>query len=174
MFFLRKDIIGYQLKDAAIYWLAVPVAVMGSGRTIDLLFALPELPGHGVLSAAAVVLLTGGLALIRQAMSDLALHGRGTANPRRPPKTLVRSGVYSLCRHPMFLGYDLAALGIILFCRSCGMLLVGCPALIIFQTLFLRREERYLARRFQQDFPAYQLRVPFLIPRISSCWRKTK
>lgn len=174
MFFLRKDIIGYQLRDAAIYWLAVPVAVMASGRAIDLLFALPTLSGHGAVSAGAAVLLAGGLALIRQAMNDLALHGRGTVNQRRPPKALVRSGVYSLCRHPMFLGYDLAGLGIILFCRSCGMLLVGYPALIIIQTLFLRREERYLARRFQQDFTAYQRHVPFLIPRISSCWRKTK
>lgn len=174
MFFLRKDIFRYQLRDAAIYWLAVPVAVMASGRTIDLFFALPALSGHGAVSAVAAVLLAGGLALIRQAMSDLALHGRGTASPRRPSKTLVGLGAYSRCRHPMFLGYDLAAFGIILFCRSWGMLLVSYPAMIIIQTIFLRREERYLARRFGRDFPAYQLRVPFLIPRISSCWRKTK
>ena len=64
----------------------------------------------------------------------------------------------------MFLGYDCAALAVVLLCRSPAMLLVSYPAMIVWQVLFLRREERVLVKRFRDEYPMYKRRVPFLWP----------
>jgi protein-S-isoprenylcysteine O-methyltransferase Ste14 len=66
----------------------------------------------------------------------------------------------------MFFGYDLAAWGVGLLLASCGMLLVSLPVMLLWQLLFLRSEERLLAKRFPASWPEYRQRVPLLLPRL--------
>ena len=73
-------------------------------------------------------------------------------------------GSYGLCRHPMFFGYDLAALGVVLLFRSWGMLLFAYPVFILMEYRFLRDEEKKLEKRFGEQFAAYRKRVPLLFP----------
>lgn len=157
------DIRKYQLQDAALYWLVIPTAVIASGKAVDFLFGLPVLPPPPYLTAITLILLLAGLLLVWRSTRDLA-HAGGTPNPRRPPKKIVISSTYSLCRHPMFLGYDLCALAVVLFFRSPGMLLVSFPVFILLQVLFLRREEQVLLRKFKKPYADYADRTPFLLP----------
>jgi protein-S-isoprenylcysteine O-methyltransferase Ste14 len=159
----------HQLHDALVYWLYIPGLVMGGGWLLDRLAALPAIPRSGWLMAVALLLLASGIILIQKATSDLANFGGGTPNPKAPAQSLVTEGCYSLCRHPMFLGYDLASLGVVLLCRSWGMTAVTWPVMILLQVRFLLGEERILARRFGADWEAYRRRVPFLIPRPCRC-----
>jgi len=147
----RKEIIRYQLRDAAIYWLFLPGCVLATGQMFDHLFHWSGFGLTPYLMVASLVLIIVGSAL-------------GTANPRRPPVTLVKNGVYAICRHPMFFGYDLAALGVVLLSHSLATLWISFPGFILGQILFLRKEERYLARRYKDAFAAYQQEVPFLLP----------
>ncbi|MDA8165532.1 MAG: methyltransferase [Desulfobacteraceae bacterium] len=78
-----------------------------------------------MLTIGAGGLAGAGLLLIRRAMRDLEALGQGTPNPARPPRRLVTAGSYRWCRHPMFLGYDLAALGVVVLCRSLGALAIS-------------------------------------------------
>lgn len=160
----RHDIWQHQLRDALVYWLYIPGAVILSGLLLDLLGGFPSLPGGKSLVVGGIALITTGMFIIWQATMDLKRFGEGTPNPRRPPKVLVTAGSYRFCRHPMFLGYDCAALGVVLLFGSLAMLLVSYPIFICLQVCFLRKEERYLAHRFQQRFATYQQQVPFLIP----------
>lgn len=153
----------YQLRDAALYWLAIPTAVIASGKAVDFLFGLPVLSRPTFLTALTLILLLAGLVLVRLSMGDLAGAG-GTPNPRRPPKKIVTSRTYSLCRHPMFLGYDLCAFAVVLFFCSPGMLLVSFPVFILLQVRFLRREEQILMRKFKKAYADYADRTPFLLP----------
>jgi protein-S-isoprenylcysteine O-methyltransferase Ste14 len=154
----------HQLKDTLVYWLYIPTAVIGGGWLLDLLGSLPPLPPSPVLTAAAFALLGLGVLLIQLATRDLAHHGGGTPNPKAPTARLVTEGSYALCRHPMFLGYDLASLGVVLLCRSRGMLAVAWPIMVLLQLRFLRREERILARRFGSGWETYRRRTPLLLP----------
>jgi protein-S-isoprenylcysteine O-methyltransferase Ste14 len=155
----------YQLQDALIYWLYIPGAVVGGGWLLDRLAALPAIPRSPGLMAAALLLLVSGIVLIQKSTRDLTRFGGGTPNPKAPAKRLVTDGTYSLCRHPMFLGYGLASLGVVFLCRSWGMTAVTWPVMILLQVRFLLGEERILARRFGPDWESYRRRVPFLIPR---------
>jgi protein-S-isoprenylcysteine O-methyltransferase Ste14 len=152
-------------RDALVYWLWLPAAVLLAGRGVDRLLRLPPLPAREWLAALATALLLSGCIWIWRAERDLKRLGGGTPNPRFPARRLVTAGSYGWCRHPMFFGYDLAALGVVLLCRSLGMLLVAFPVFIALQVLVLRKEERILEKRFGAEFVAYRQRVPLLLPR---------
>lgn len=156
-------ILKFQLRDAAFYWIAIPAAVIVSGKAADFLFGLPLFSLPPFLAALAIILLPAGFILIWLSMQDLANAG-GTPNPRRPPKKMATSRSYSVCRHPMFLGYDLCALSVILFWGSTGMLVVSFPLFLLLQVWFLRREEKILLCKFKQAYADYVSRTPFLLP----------
>ncbi len=155
-----------RLKAALFYWLVVPGLVVGGGLLLDRLFGWRPWPWSLAILIAAVLLVTGGSLLVQRATADFAFYGRGTPAPQDPPKRLVTGGVYAWCRHPMWLGYDLAALGVILLWRSPAMLLICYPLFLLLQLRFLLlREEPRLVRRFGTDYQRYRRRVPLLFPR---------
>jgi protein-S-isoprenylcysteine O-methyltransferase Ste14 len=154
----------YQIQDALVYWVYIPAAVLGGGWLLDRLASLPPLPPSRALTVAAWVLIGLGVIIIQLATRDLARYGDGTPNPKAPALRLVTQGSYALCRHPMFLGYDLASLGVVLLCRSWGMLSLSWPVMVLFQIRFLRSEELVLARRFGDQWEAYRRRVSLLLP----------
>jgi len=165
MTLLHDRILRAQIKDGLRYWVSIPAAVIFGGMFADLLFELPAMPKHVTFSLVSLILIISGAGLIQKATNDLAFYGEGTPNPLRPPKRLVVDGSYGLCRHPMFFGYDLAALGVVLLFRSWGMLLIAYPVFILMEYRFLRAEERKLEKRFGEQFAAYRKCVPFLFPR---------
>ena len=164
MTFLHDRLLRAQIKDGLYYWGYIPAAVIVGGMTADLLFELPSMPKHAALSLVSLILIISGAGLIQKATRDLASYGEGTPNPLRPPKRLVMEGSYGLCRHPMFFGYDLAALGVVLLFRSWGMLFFAYPVFILMEYRFLRDEERKLEKRFGEQFAAYRKHVPLLFP----------
>lgn len=157
-------ILKYQLKDTLLYWIYIPAAVIGGGILVDLALGLSRFGRHTIISALAALLLVAGAAMIFRSMRDLEVLGHGTVNPKSPPKRLVTSGSYALCRHPMFLGYDLAALGVLLLIGSPGTLFAAYPVMILLEWRFLRREEQKLERRFGDQYRSYRDRTPFLLP----------
>jgi len=164
MFEFRRDILLYQLKDAFLYWIVIPFVIIITGKYVDRLFYFSALYQKKLFLWPASVFFACGLVLIYMSTRDLRVHGHGTPNKRRPAKSLVTHGTYSICRHPMFLGYDLVSLAIVLFLNSKGMLLVSYPVFICFQVFFLLQEEQLLAKKFRTTFPEYKRSVPFLIP----------
>ncbi|MBI5634393.1 MAG: isoprenylcysteine carboxylmethyltransferase family protein [Nitrospirae bacterium] len=155
-----------QIKDGFNYWVFIPAAVIVGGLAADRIFGLPSFSQHMMIIASAALLIIIGAAFIQGSTKDLAVYGDGTPNPLRPPKRLVVEGRYRLCRHPMFFGYDLAALGVVMLFRSWGMLLVSYPLFIFLECRFLGGEEQKLEKRFGRTFNEYRKRTSFLIPLI--------
>lgn len=152
---------------AFVYWVAVPGAVLGTGWGTDRLLGLSTMPGRGLRLGAGSALVLVGVALVTWATNDLSRRGHGTPNPLEPPRTLVTSGAYRLCRHPMFLGYDVAAAGVVLAVGAWGSLVVAYPLFLALQVRFLRREEERLVSRFGAAYRAYRGETPLLLPRFS-------
>jgi len=159
----RQAVRRARLRAAILYWLIIPAAVIGSGLLLDRW--LPFWKAGGWPQLAAGLLVVAGCALVQKATADLFHYGKGTPAPQDPARRLVTAGSYAWCRHPMFLGYDLAAWGVGLLLASPGMLLVSLPVMLLWQWFYLRREERLLAKRFPDSWPEYRQRVPLLLPR---------
>lgn len=151
-------------RAALLYWLLIPAATIGCGLLFDQV--LPPWQGHGWMMTAGLLLVGVGVALVQKATVDLARDGDGTPAPQAPARRLVISGSYAWCRHPMSLGYDLAAWGVGLVLASPGMLLISLPVMLALQIRFLLREEKLLERRFPKAWQDYRARVPLLVPRL--------
>lgn len=78
--------------------------------------------------------------------------------------SLISTGIYGYCRHPMTLGYILLTPGLGLIFDFVPLLLntlIATP----FMIAFLFYEELELLQRFDFTYTKYRKRVPFLIPR---------
>ena len=160
----QQKIFLLRCQSALFYWLWLPGVVIGSGLALDAWLDLGRWP-HGILAiSAALLVLATGLALIAWSERDLKHLGQGTPSPAQPTRQLVTSGSFHLCRHPMFLGYNLAGLAVIFLTGSPAMLTVSFPMMLLWQVPFLRKEEKILARRFSAEYVDYQAKTPFLIP----------
>ena len=78
---------------------------------------------------------------------------------------LVEAGPYARCRHPLYFGSLVAALGLGLSTRSLVLAIAVPLSMAALAGLAMRREERLLAGRFGSQWQDYRHRVPALWPR---------
>jgi protein-S-isoprenylcysteine O-methyltransferase Ste14 len=86
------------------------------------------------------------------------------AETHRTEKIVTR-GVYSLVRHPQYLGGLLAHVGIS-FLASAWYSLLSSPLMILLILLISWKEEKELIREFGEEYEDYREKVPMLVPRL--------
>ena len=77
---------------------------------------------------------------------------------------IVTAGVYSVVRHPQYLGGLLAHVGVS-FLLSAWYSLIVTPLMVVLVYLISKKEEEELIREFGKEYKDYQKKVPGLIPR---------
>ncbi|HEX8947988.1 MAG TPA: isoprenylcysteine carboxylmethyltransferase family protein, partial [Dissulfurispiraceae bacterium] len=77
---------------------------------------------------------------------------------------LITAGPYKIVRHPMYLGFALAAAGALLLYRTWAVVFMAVHGLVFI--VRARREEEALAARFGEDWRQYCRRVPAILPRL--------
>ena len=123
---------------------------------------------HFFLPLASIVAyplnLIGGLPLLAGAilniLADNALKAANTTvKPFQASNALLTSGVYRLCRHPMYLGMVLILLGLALFMGSLSPFLAIVLFAVAMEWVFVQAEERMLAQQFGNRWLDYKQRV---------------
>jgi protein-S-isoprenylcysteine O-methyltransferase Ste14 len=112
-----------------------------------------------------LVRLPAGLALLAVAgLLSIKAHAMVFGEKRDVP-CVIRTGVFGLVRHPMYLSELLLYLGLIVLSLS-----LAAAAVWVLAVLFLhhisRYEERLLLDRFGDDYARYRREVPMWIPRL--------
>ena len=82
---------------------------------------------------------------------------RARTNPKpwKPTTALVRNGPYRLTRNPMYVGFTCFYLGVTLWANA-ALSLAALPVVLVVMDVFvIRREERYLARKFGDSYRQY-------------------
>ncbi len=90
--------------------------------------------------------------------------GLKAAETHRTDK-IVTNGVYSLVRHPQYLGGVLSHAGIVLF-LSAWYALLSTPLVLLLNFLISWKEEIELVREFGEEYVSYQKATPMLLPRL--------
>lgn len=109
----------------------------------------PALPlAGGLLLAAGLALMLWGLVTFHRA--------RTAVLPHRPATRLVREGPYRFSRNPMYTGLTLAYLGLAFLANSGWPILLLPLVVATLLHLVIRREERYLAQAFGDEYAAYR------------------
>ena len=107
------------------------------------------------ITCAAVGVVTSGLGVMA------FRRVRTTVNPTKPAATssLVHSGVYSLTRNPMYLGFLLILCGWAIFLANPLTLLLLLVFVFYMNRFQIQPEEKALTARFGQAFLTYVTRV---------------
>jgi len=82
-------------------------------------------------------------------------------------ENIVTVGIYSIVRHPQYLGGLLAHAGIS-FLLSAGYSVLLTPLTVLLIYLISKKEEEELIKEFGKKYEAYKKKVPMLIPRLRS------
>ena len=120
------------------------------------------LPGSSVPDAVAWIV--GGVVLVAGIVLvfsfERAFHRKQTAaNPWRPTTAIATDGPYRLTRNPAYVGMALVYIGIALLSQALWVLVPLPFVLAIIDRGVIAREERYLERKFGQEYLDYKRRV---------------
>lgn len=80
------------------------------------------------------------------------------------PVRIVTTGVYSIVRHPQYLGGLLAHVGVS-FLLSASYSLLSTPLIAALIYFISRKEEDELTKEFGKEYVDYKKRVPMVLPR---------
>jgi protein-S-isoprenylcysteine O-methyltransferase Ste14 len=109
-----------------------------------------------VLGGASVI---AGLALGGATIEALKRAGTNL-DPYKPTTALVTDGIFRLSRNPAYVGATSIYIGIAMYARSLPALVLLPIVLALLDRLVVSREERYLQRRFGDDYRRYHDAVP--------------
>ena len=84
---------------------------------------------------------------------------------------LVKGGVYSHTRNPMYLGNALIAIGLLLYSGAYPAIFAGIPFFLFVYLSITAAEEHYLSGRFGDDYRAYCGRVNRFFPPVGALFR---
>ena len=109
------------------------------------------------LISGSVLMATGVVIVIVAALSFRRV--KSHLEPWKPTSTIVTSGIFSVSRNPIYLALCIANIGFGLIFNSWWVLLSPIPAAILVYLIAIRSEERYLARKFGDEYLEYKARV---------------
>ena len=81
------------------------------------------------------------------------------------PKKIVKKGVYSMVKHPQYLGGLLAHIGMSFLLSAFNSLFVT-PLIIVIVYFISKKEENELEKEFGNEYLDYSNKVPMLFPRL--------
>ena len=149
----------------------IPAAYVASSGALDAAMGFSRME-HVFLKWGGSGLFLAGATIVVRSYRLIVKEGRGytleffNVNLLPVTKRLVTRGPYSWVRHPMVSGYLLLLLGISFVTGSAAGILVVFPLTTILASLYLIFfEERALRGRFKEEFEAYRMNTPFLVPR---------
>ncbi len=118
-------------------------------------------PGSMAAIVTGIALAVAGTVFAGAGLAALGRNLTPFPRPRRDA-ALVETGIYAVVRHPIYSGLIMAAFGWGLAWRSPATLALAA-ALLVFFDVKSRREERWLAEKFD-GYADYRRRVRKLIP----------
>jgi protein-S-isoprenylcysteine O-methyltransferase Ste14 len=88
------------------------------------------------------------------------MHRAGTnISPLKPSINLVNTGPYRFSRNPLYIAMTLLYLGLTFLFNSWWGVALLIPVLVVLHFGVVRREERYLERKFGEEYLAYRSQV---------------
>jgi protein-S-isoprenylcysteine O-methyltransferase Ste14 len=139
----------------------VPLVTLVSSIVLQLLFPLhlfARLTGYVRLPIGAVLALAG-IGMI--ACGNYALRINGTnVQTSLPTRVLVEKGIYGWTRNPLYVGGCLVMFAVAFLFTLDWLPLIFPVSLLVLHFGIIKREERYLERKFGAEYLRYAARVP--------------
>ena len=133
------------------------LAGLGVGFVLEALLPSASFPTWLSWSVGTALVLAGGV--LAASFVRAFRHADTPVRPGEPARSLVTTGPYRLSRNPGYLGMALAYAGIAVLSGALWVLALLLPVLLVIDRGVIRREERHLEQRFDQEFLRYRRRT---------------
>ena len=153
-FFFRHRNWCFPALVVAIFALAIPPS-----QTFGSEAAEHVKDGLAVMLAAAGLVLRGlviGYRHVQRSGENRTIHAAA----------LFTTGLFGLCRNPLYTGNILIVAGIVLMHGNPIVIVVGTAVFTFIYAAMVEAEEQYLARRFGQAYADYRAHVPRWLPNL--------
>ncbi len=136
-----------------LYWIFLPFFAISMVNIFTT--SIPHFP-------VATILVAFGIFWSTMASAYLILDGRGSPffGKKVSPKRLVKSGPYSMSRHPIYFGYIIYTLGLTLWINLFSLWIWAIVVIVL--TFLALYEERKLSKKFS-EYKDYKKNVPFFL-----------
>ena len=123
-------------------------------------FSLPQIRGifRQILIPVGIVILIVGIGIIVLARTEFAHYDQPT-DPGHPTSKVVKTGVFTISRNPLYLGSVFVFLGIALIFNLLWTIITLLISIIISHFILIIPEERYLAAKFGEEYNEYFVSV---------------
>ncbi|TWU24575.1 methyltransferase family protein [Bythopirellula polymerisocia] len=123
---------------------------------------------HEVMHIVSMAVVFSGLA-IRALVAGYAPDGTSGRNTRQQvAQNINTTGLYSVVRHPLYVGNFLMWGGIVVFCLDAWLILVFCLGFWLYYERIMFAEESFLRQKFGEQFTQWAARTPAFLPRLSN------
>ncbi|CAA9442439.1 MAG: hypothetical protein AVDCRST_MAG78-2534 [uncultured Rubrobacteraceae bacterium] len=127
------------------------------GLLLNRRFPVSLLP-RGIARSLGWLLLGGGMLLI--GWFEWTMRHAGTpANPYKPVSHMVTEGPFHYTRNPAYLSMAMIYSGVASLVNALWVILLLPVTLLVIQRGVIEREERYLERKFGEEYLRYKGRV---------------
>ncbi len=143
-----------------------PLALYAAMAALFAAGAMPLAPFDPAVAVACLAVSMAGQ-IVRALTIGYTPRGTSGRNTKagQVAEQLNTRGMYSLVRHPLYLGNFFMWLGIILYAGSAWFTLVCCLAYWIYYERIMFAEEAFLRRKFGESYLAWSVDVPAFFPR---------
>ena len=105
----------------------------------------------GLLTLVAVALFVLSVREFRRARTPI--------RTRKPVTTVITTGPYRFSRNPIYLSFTLLQFGLGMWANSAWVVGMLIPTLVLMSYGVIAREERYMARKFGDEYLQYRAAV---------------
>ena len=112
----------------------------------------------------AVALSIFGFLVRAYAIGTTPVGTSGRNRDKQVAESLNNSGIYSIVRHPLYLGNYFMWIGIVAYTMNIYFFIIVTLAFWLYYERIMYAEERFLERKFGQNFLDWTMRVPAFIP----------
>ena len=150
--------------------LLVPIVLVAVRHSEDLRQSFGKIT-DGLWESLAVTISLVGLAIRCVTVGYVPDGTSGRNTKKQKAHTLNTTGMYSLFRHPLYLGNILIFLGIALFVHVWWFIVFGVLGFCLYYRLISFAEEEFLRKKFGSSFLAWAGRTPAFWSRFRN-WKK--
>ncbi|MDO8586147.1 MAG: isoprenylcysteine carboxylmethyltransferase family protein [Armatimonadota bacterium] len=166
-----RIILGVMLSVVT-FGIAVPATFVMAAKWLDRVINLPGILTSDIATILAAFCVFVGLVWMTWSYSYLVFVGKGSPVEAfgialEPTQQLVTFGPYAYLRHPMIFGLIWLFLGVALYIRSLGAIIL-VPVIAFLAWAHLRIWEEFgLEQRFGEEYVRYRNHVRALIPHLA-------
>jgi len=118
-------------------------------------------------TVAAILLSTTGFIIRAYTIATTPRGTSGRNTKKQVAELLNITGIYSVVRHPLYLGNYFMWIGIVLFTFNWYFIIIVSMLYYIYYVRIMFAEERFLERKFGQDYLDWASNIPAIIPNFS-------